>query len=84
MYCGVDNNPTRVAATQYCLKNNIPLVMSGVSLDADHGYVFVQEPGQACFGCFMPSALNDNESPCPNTPATIDILKTLSGLSLYA
>jgi molybdopterin-synthase adenylyltransferase len=84
VYCGVDNNKARIAATQFCLERKIPLVMSGVSLDADHGYVFVQEPGKACFACFLPSALEDRKSPCPDTPATNDILKTLAGLSLYA
>jgi len=84
MYCGVDNNATRVAVTRHCLENGIPLIISGISLDADHGYVFVQEPGKTCFGCFLPSALDDSESPCPNTPATIDILNALTGFSLYA
>ena len=84
VYCGVDNNQTRIAVAMFCLKYKIPLVMSGVSLEAEHGYVFVQEPGQACFACLTPSALEDKKSPCPNTPAMINILETLSGISLYA
>jgi len=42
--CGVDNNPTRVAASRYFLENSFPVIFTAVTADADHGYVFVQEP----------------------------------------
>ena len=82
--CGVDNNGTRIFASQYFAKTRTPLVITGVSDDAGHGYVFVQEPGGACFGCLFPDAVKNLKDPCPNTPAVIDILKVVAGITLYA
>lgn len=82
--CGVDNNPTRVFVSQYHYKKKLPVIFTAVSRDANHGYVFVQEPGKACFGCLFPQSVNDNTYPCPGTPAIKDILKVVSGMVLYA
>lgn len=80
--CGVDNNETRVAVSRYFLKTT-PVVFVAVSEDADHGYVFIQEPDQACYGCLFPEAVNDNtHHPC--SPAIIDILKVVAGIATYA
>jgi len=81
--CGVDNNPTRQAVAGFCLENKLPLVMSAVSRDANQMYCVVQEPGQACFGCILPEALNDSRYPC-NLPGIIDIIQVVSGMTVYA
>lgn len=80
---GVDNNPARTFAAKHYLKTR-PVIFTAVSNDANHGYVFIQEPGKACFGCLFPKAVNDETTPCPNTPAVKDILKVVSGVVLYA
>jgi molybdopterin/thiamine biosynthesis adenylyltransferase len=80
---GVDNNPCRVFASEYYRKQAIPVIFIAVSRNADHGYVFVQHPGGACFGCMFPDALDDNTFPC-GTPAVIDILTVVAGLASYA
>jgi molybdopterin/thiamine biosynthesis adenylyltransferase len=82
--CGVDNNRTRLFASRYFREKRLPLVITGVSNEADHGYVFVQEPDGACFECLFPGALDNQREPCPNTPAVADILKVVAGLTLYA
>jgi molybdopterin/thiamine biosynthesis adenylyltransferase len=82
--CGVDNNRTRIYVSRYFAQNGRPLVLTGVSNEADHGYVFVQVPGGACFGCVFPDALESLRDPCPNTPAVKDILKVIGGYVLYA
>ncbi|MBX7255922.1 MAG: ThiF family adenylyltransferase [Candidatus Hydrogenedentes bacterium] len=81
--CGVDNGETRVAVARYCLRHAIPVVFLAVDFAAEHGYVFVQEPGGACFGCVFPNALNSPKAPC-RVPAVIDILDVVAGLALYA
>jgi len=82
--CGVDNDDTRVFVSRYGLDHGIPVVFSAVSDDANHGYVFVQQVGGACFGCAFPRALIPHPTPCPGTPAAKDILNVMSGFSLYA
>jgi sulfur carrier protein ThiS adenylyltransferase len=81
--CGVDNNPCRIAVSSYYQEQKIPVVFTSVSVDASHGYVFVQEPGKACFACQFPKAINDDTYPC-GTPAVKDILKVVSGIVSYA
>jgi adenylyltransferase/sulfurtransferase len=82
--CGVDNNPCRVAATQYFRGKRIPVIFTAVSADGDHGYVFVQEQDGTCFGCIFPDAVNNLTFPCPGTPAIIEILQTVGALAVYA
>jgi molybdopterin/thiamine biosynthesis adenylyltransferase len=83
---GVDNNPARTAASRFYRERNIPVIFTAVSAQADHGYVFIQEPGEdkACFGCRFPKSINDDTYPCPGTPSIKDILKTVSGIVSYA
>lgn len=81
--CGVDNNRARVNVARYALVRNLPVIFTAVSLDGNNGYIFVQEPGKACFGCLFPDAVSDERTPCPNTPAIKDILKVVSGFVLY-
>lgn len=80
--CGVDNNPTRVAAAKYCLAHNIPLIVNGVSHDGFLMYCAVQQPGSACFSCIMPNEINDSSYPC-NLPGIIDIIQVVSGFTVY-
>lgn len=82
--CGVDSNRTRKFVAQYYYEKNIPVVFTAVSEDANHGYVFVQEPGKACFGCAFPEEIKSDREPCPGSPAVKDILKTVSGIVLFA
>ena len=82
--CGVDNDETRIFVSEYGLAKNIPVIFSAVSRDANQGYVFIQKPGAACFGCVFPEAINNEATPCPGAPAMKDILKVVGGLVLFA
>ncbi len=81
---GVDNNPCRIAASVYYRERQIPCIFTAVSEDATHGYVYLQLPGQACFGCHFTDAIDDRTYPCPGTPAVKDILKVMGGIVSYA
>ena len=80
--CAVDNNTTRVAVAEYCLANNTPLIINGVSRDGSQMYCAVQQPGKACFGCIMPYEINYSLYPC-NLPGIIDIIQVVSGFTVY-
>lgn len=82
--CGVDNNPARVAASRYLRTMGKPVIFAAVSRDADHGYVFVQEPSGACLACLFPDIANDDHYPCPGTPAVADILQAVGAFVVYA
>jgi adenylyltransferase/sulfurtransferase len=82
--CGVDNNPARIEASRYFRERSIPVIFTAVSADADHGYVFVQNPGRPCIGCMFPDMVNDDRYPCPGTPAIADILQAVGALVVYA
>jgi molybdopterin/thiamine biosynthesis adenylyltransferase len=82
--CGVDNNPARVAASQYFRAVGVPVIFAGVSLNGDHGYVFVQEKQGSCIACMFPDMVNDDRYPCPGTPAVADILQAIGSLAVYA
>ena len=84
LVCGVDNDQTRVFVSRFALEQKLPVIYSAVSRDGNQGYVFVQEPGKACFGCAFPGAVEGGISPCPNAPAIKDILKVVAGVVLYA
>ena len=81
--CGVDNNPTRTAVARHFLTVGKPVVFIAVDLKAEQGYVFIQKPGEACFGCLFPNSLDGHKMPC-RTPAVKDVLKVVAGLALYA
>ena len=82
--CGVDNNPTRVAASRYFQEKHLPVIFTAVTADADHGYVFVQEAESACLGCLFPDIADDQRYPCPGTPAISEILQLVGALAAYA
>ena len=81
--CGVDNNPTRISVAKYCIEHHLPMITCGVSRDGDQMYCFIQKPNEACFGCAMPHAVNDDSYPC-NLPGIIDIIQIVSGFAIYA
>ncbi len=87
--CGVDNQfpETRLEVCKKFDELARPLVVMAVGIDADYGYVAVQEPDKACWACIMKPELSSHEGEsarCPNVPAIIDILKALAGPALYA
>ena len=82
--CGVDNNPARVAASRFFRIKNTPVIFTGVSVGGDHGYVFVQDQTGPCLACLFPDIANDDQYPCPGTPAVADILQIVGGLAVYA
>jgi molybdopterin/thiamine biosynthesis adenylyltransferase len=82
--CGVDNNPARVAASRFFRSKQIPVIFSAVSLNADHGFVFVQDKDGPCIACMFPDMANDDRYPCPGTPAIADILQAVGSLAVYA
>jgi molybdopterin/thiamine biosynthesis adenylyltransferase len=82
--CGVDNNQSRVFAAELYYRLGIPVIFTAVNEEGNAGYVFVQEKGKACFGCFRPNAIDDKQTPCPGSPAIKDILKVVAGIVLYA
>jgi len=50
---------------------------------ADMGYVFVQEPDSACWGCAFPTKVNDrNHYPCAASMG--DLVKVVTGIAAYA
>jgi adenylyltransferase/sulfurtransferase len=82
--CGVDNDPARALAAIHFRKIAVPVVHCGVSAEADHGYVFVQEAVGPCLACLLPDAANDDRHPCPATAAMADILQAVAALATYA
>ena len=80
---GPDNDTTRLFSARYFYPM-CPTIIIGIGSKAEHGYVFVQKPGQACFACLFPEAIADTRQPCPGTPAMIDILLVTAGLVLTA
>jgi len=84
LVCGVDNDETRKFVAQYGLSAGIPVIFIAVSRDGNQGYVFVQRPKSACYGCAFPDAVNNEITPCPGVPAIKDILKVVAGVALYA
>ncbi len=82
--CGVDNDEARICTAKYGLANNIPVIFTAVSRDANQCYVFIQKVGEACFGCTFPEAIHNTVSPCPNIPSMKDVIKVASGFVLFA
>ncbi len=81
---GVDNNSARLEAATWCRQIKKPLICAGVALDAIGAYVFVQEPGRGCLGCYLGDHLLKGGAVCPRSPAVVDVLLVLSGFSSFA
>jgi len=84
--CGVDNDRTRAVASRFLRTHRVPVVFLACSKEADYGWAFVQEAHGPCVGCVFPqiAAAEAERKPCPAAPATIDILRVLGGIALYA
>lgn len=81
----VDNNKARLDAASWCLGIGRPLVSVGIARDASGGYVFVQRPGGPCLACYLGSRLTQpGRSPCPGTPAVVDVLQVVCGFAAHA
>ncbi len=81
--CAPDNNTTRVFVSKH-YHDLTPVIFLGLDEHANTGYVFIQEPGKQDFLDVFPDADKNTKTPCPNTPAIIDILKTTAGFVLFA
>lgn len=79
---GVDDSSTRVATARYFGQHGIPCVFTAVDRQASYGYVFKQEPGEACFGCKFQDCLEPRKVTC--APASVDILQCVSSFVLWA
>ena len=60
------------------------MIFIAVSVDGNHGYVFVQGKDGPCIACMFPDMINDDRYPCPGTPAIADILQAVGALCVYA
>ena len=79
---GVDNDRARLQACDWSLRIGRPLVSVGIARDASGAYVFVQEPGMACLGCYLGGA--HGGASCPRTPAVLDVLQVACGYASFA
>jgi len=80
--CLVDSDETRVDVARHYLSKR-PVVFAGTGFNADAAYVFVQEPGKACFVCMFPDALNSKGGGAC-APSEIGLVKMISGFALFA
>ena len=62
MHVGVDNGECRKEIAACFKERCIPVIFIAVDLFAKSGYVFVQEPGKACFGCKFPKSVLTQEN----------------------
>lgn len=87
--CGVDSIPTMAAVARYAHRTHTPATFINVSSDGEACRVFVQRCGSldACFACYMPSALApqpERDQPCTPVPAIADILRVAAGFAARA
>ena len=80
---GVDNDEARVLGCRTLLGRD-PAVFLGTGPEANNAYVFVQEPGHACFGCLFPDVVDRASSRQACVPSSIDIVMSIGGIALYA
>ena len=81
--CAPDNDDTRVYVSKYFM-NKAPIIFTGLDREASTGYVFIQNPGQACIACARPNAISKERFPCGEAAAIIDLGKIVSGFTLFA
>lgn len=79
--CAPDNDAARVAVCEQ-YHDHVPVVYTGLDMEANGGYVFVHETQGPCFQCFRPKPAGGGS--CPQAPAVIDPTKLVAGLVLYA
>jgi len=77
----VDNTNTRIEAS-VAARNICPVVFAALDLAGEAGYVAVQLPGEACYGCILPHGLEPRRLPCA-APSIKDTAKHVGGMVLY-
>jgi molybdopterin/thiamine biosynthesis adenylyltransferase len=88
--CNIDNEVAREEIVEFALVTKKPIIVAAVDMYGEGGYVFVQKPGMGCWGCAFPRAkklrddLESVRTPCPGTPAILDILLVVGGATVYA
>lgn len=85
----VDNQlpTTRLDVCRIGVLRRIPTVIMGATVDANGGYVHLYTPGNACWACLNGPDLRAGDGEyvrCPESAASVDILKVLGGIALYA
>jgi hypothetical protein len=65
------------------LKRGITAIFGAVSANTLNGYVFVQEPGKACFWCFKPDMPVQKDTRCYQ-PAVVYSHTAVIGIATYA
>jgi molybdopterin/thiamine biosynthesis adenylyltransferase len=78
----VDNTATRIEAS-VAARDICPVVFAALDLAGEAGYVAVQLPGEACYGCILPHGLEQLRLPCA-APSIKDTAKHVGGMVLYA
>jgi molybdopterin/thiamine biosynthesis adenylyltransferase len=81
--CAPDNDDTRIYVSKYFM-NKVPVIFTGLDLEASTGYIFIQNQGQACIACARPNAIIKERFPCGEAAAIIDLGKIVSGFALFA
>jgi molybdopterin-synthase adenylyltransferase len=84
---GVDSDAARMAAARWCRERRIPLVVHGVTANADYCSVLVWDPDGAggCPGCLDPAAAGGAGRPMPCVAGSaVDVVDVSAGLVLYA
>lgn len=85
-FVGVDNDQTRAVSSQFFRQRGRPAVFAAINEAANYAWAFVQEACGPCLTCVFPAmaAALGEPRPCTPAPATLDVLRTISGLVLYA
>ncbi len=78
---GVDNSKARFFCSKYFYQTT-PVIFTSINHEADAGYVFIQEPGKACFGCAFGDEYARSTKKCVGS--TIDISMVMAGIVSYA
>jgi molybdopterin/thiamine biosynthesis adenylyltransferase len=78
----VDNTAARIEAS-IAARDVCPVVFAALDLAGEAGYVAIQMPGKACYGCILPRGLEELRLPCA-APSIKDTAKHVGGMVLYA
>ena len=83
---GVDNDAANLAAARLGVFEDKTVIFTNVSRDGEACRIFIQRPGEACFACYKPRALEPSKPKlgCPRTPAIADILQVAAGIAVRA
>jgi hypothetical protein len=81
---GIDNDRGRTATSLHHQRIGVPLVCVTLTSDASGGLVIVQEPGEACLGCYFGPVLGNRKEPCPGGPALLDCCMAVCGFASLA